>query len=333
MNLQNDPQAFAVMKFGIGQPVPRSEDPILVRGEGCYTDDVKLPDEAYAVMVRSRVPHGVIKAIHTSAARQLPGVLGVYTGADLAEYGTLKCIVPFKNRDGTPMKQPPRPALATDKVRFVGDPVAFVVAETLLEAKDAAEAVDVEIDSLAAVVRPEEAACPGAPLLHEEAPGNVALDYHYGDSEQVAAAFAKAAHVTRLKLVNNRIVVSPMEPRAAVAIYEGGRFTLYVPSQGVFGMRANVAQILGVEAKQVRVVTGSIGGSFGMKAAVFPEYVCALHAARALGRPVKWTDERSGSFVSDSHGRRSEEHTSELQSLTTLVCRLLLEKKNETRLA
>src|SRR6266550_3270035 len=110
MNLQNDPQAFAVMKFGIGQPVPRSEDPILVRGEGCYTDDVKLPDEAYAVIVRSRVPHGVIKAIHTSAARQLPGVLGVYTGADLAEYGTLKCIVPFKNRDGTPMKPPPRPS-------------------------------------------------------------------------------------------------------------------------------------------------------------------------------------------------------------------------------
>ena len=198
MNLQNDPQAFAVMKFGIGQPVPRSEDPILVRGEGCYTDDVKLPGEAYAVIVRSRVPHGVIKAIHTSAARQLPGVLGVYAGADLAEYGTLKCIVPFKNRDGTPMKQPPRPALATDKVRYVGDPVAFVVAETLLEAKDAAEAVEVEIDALPAVVRPEEAARAGAPLLYEEAPGNVALDYHYGDTEQVAAAFAKASHVTRL---------------------------------------------------------------------------------------------------------------------------------------
>src|SRR5438132_10498767 len=199
MNLQNDPQAFAVIKFGIGQPVPRSEDPILVRGEGCYTDDVKLPDEAYAVMVRSRVPHGVIKAIHTSAARQLPGVLGVYTGADLAEYGTLKCIVQFKNRDGTPMKQPPRPALATDKVRFVGDPVAFVVAETLLQAKDAAEAVGVDIDPLPAVVRPEEAARPGAPLIYEEAPGNVALDYHYGDADEVAAAFAKAAHVTRLQ--------------------------------------------------------------------------------------------------------------------------------------
>src|SRR5262245_12494254 len=156
MNLQNDPQAFALMKFGIGQPVPRSEDPILVRGEGRYTDDVKLAGEAYAVMVRSRVPHGVIKAIHTSTARSMPGVLGVYTGADLAGYGTLKCMVPFKNRDGTPMKQPPRPALATDKVRFVGDPIAFVVAETLLQAKDAAEAIEVEIDPLPVVVRPEE---------------------------------------------------------------------------------------------------------------------------------------------------------------------------------
>src|SRR5947209_13343291 len=178
MNLQNDPQGFAVMKFGIGQPVPRSEDPILVRGEGCYTDDVKLPDEAYAVMVRSRVPHGVIKAIHTSAARQLPGVLGVYTGADLAEYGTLKCIVQFKNRDGTPMKQPPRPALATDKVRFVGDPVAFVVAETLLQAKDAAEAIELDIEQLPAVVRPDDAVRPGAPLIYEDVAGNVALDYH-----------------------------------------------------------------------------------------------------------------------------------------------------------
>jgi aerobic carbon-monoxide dehydrogenase large subunit len=308
MNLQNDPQAFAVMKFGIGQPVPRSEDPILVRGEGCYTDDVKLPGEAYAVMIRSRVPHGVIKAIHTFAARQLPGVLGVYTGADLAEYGTLKCIVPFKNRDGTPMKQPPRPALPTDKVRFVGDPVAFVVAETLLEAKDAAEAVEVEIDALPAVVRPEEAARAGAPLLHEEAPGNVALDYHYGDSEQVAAAFAKAAHVTRLKLVNSRVVVNTMEPRAAIGVYDkaSGRFTLHAPSQGVFGLRGNMAEILKVEPKQLRVVTGHVGGSFGMKAAPFPEYVCVLHAARALGRPVKWTDERSGSFVSDSHGRDHE---------------------------
>ena len=308
MNLQNDPEALALMKFGVGQPVPRSEDPILVRGQGSYTDDRKLEREAYAVMVRSRVPHGVIKAIETSAARSMPGVLGVYTGADLAGYGLLKCVVPFKNRDGSPMLQPPRPALATDRVRFVGDPVAFVVAETLLQAKDAAEAVEVEIDALPAVVRPEEAASPGAPLLYEEAPGNVALDYHYGDSEQVAAAFAKAAHVTRLNLINSRVVVNAMEPRAAIGVYDqaSGRFTLHAPSQGVFGLRANMADILKVEPKQLRLLTGHVGGSFGMKSGPFPEYVCVLHAARALGRPVKWTDERSGSFVSDSHGRDHE---------------------------
>jgi carbon-monoxide dehydrogenase large subunit len=305
MNLQNDPQNFALMKFGIGQPVRRTEDPMLVRGEGCYTDDIKLTGEAYAVMVRSRIAHGVIKGIDTAAARNMPGVLGVYTGADLAAYGTLKCIVPFNNRDGTPMKRPPRPALATDKVRFVGDPVAFVVADTLLQAKDAAEAVEVDIDALPAVVRPEEAARPGAPLIHDEAPGNVALDYHFGDSEQVAAAFAKAAHVTRLKLVNSRVVVNAMEPRAAIGLHDpaSGRFTLHAPSQGAFGMRGNMAEILKVEPKQVRILTGHVGGSFGMKSAPFPEYVCVLHAARALGRPVKWTDERSGSFVSDSHGR------------------------------
>src|SRR4030081_1688095 len=305
MNLQNDPQSFALMKFGIGQPVRRTEDPMLVRGEGCYTDDIKLTGEAYAVMVRSRIAHGVIKGIDTAAARNMPGVLGVYTGADLAAYGTLKCIVPFNNRDGTPMKRPPRPALATDKVRFVGDPLAFVVADTVLHAKDAAGAVEVDIDALPAVVRPEEASRPGAPLIHDEAPGNVALDYHFGDSDQVAAAFAKAAHVTRLKLANSRVVVNAMEPRAAIGIHDptSGRFTLHAPSQGAFGMRANMAEILKVALNKVPSVTVHVGGSFVMKSAPFPEYVCVLHAARALGRPVKWTDERSGSFVSDSHGR------------------------------
>src|SRR5438046_6098422 len=200
MDLSNDPHRLALLKFCIGQPVTRTEDPILVRGGGCYTDDVKLAGEAHAVIVRSRIAHGVIKHIETSAARAMPGVLSVYTGADLADYGTLKCIVPFNNRDGTPMKRPPRPALPTDKVRFVGDPIAFVVAETLLQAKDAAEAVEVDIDPLPAVTDPREAERPGAPVIYDEAPDNIALDYHYGDSEKVAAAFAAAAHVTRLDL-------------------------------------------------------------------------------------------------------------------------------------
>src|SRR5215470_2068844 len=303
MNLQNDPTHWSVTNFGIGQPVLRSEDPVLVRGEGRFTDDVSLPLQAYAVIVRSRHAHGILRGVTTEAARQMKGVLGIYTAADLAAYGTLKCIVPFKNRDGSEMKRPPRHALAVGKVRYVGDPIAVVVAETLLQAKDAAEAVELEIEPLPAVVDPEEATRASAPVLYDEAPDNIALDYHYGDSEKVKAAFAGAAHVTKLKIVNSRVVVNAMEPRAALAAFENGRFTLYTCSQGVYGMKSSIAQVLNVEPKQVRVVTGNVGGSFGMKAAVYPEYVCILHAARALGRPVKWTDERSSSFVSDSHGR------------------------------
>jgi len=302
MNLHNNDQ-WSLTKFGIGQPVLRSEDPMLVRGEGRFTDDVSLPRQAYAVIVRSRHAHGILRGIATDAARQMKGVLGIYTAADLAGYGTLKCIVPFKNRDGSEMKKPPRHALATDKVRYVGDPVAIVVAETLLQAKDAGEAVELDIEPLNAITDPEEAAQPGAPVLYDEAPDNVALDYHYGDSEKVKAAFARAVHVTRLKLINSRVVVNAMEPRAALAQFENDRFTLYTCSQGVFGMKSNIAQILNVEPKLVRVITGNVGGSFGMKAAPYPEYVCILHAAHVLGRPVKWTDERSSSFVSDSHGR------------------------------
>jgi len=305
MNLQNDPNSWSLAKFGIGQPVLRSEDPLLLRGHGRFTDDVSVPGQAYAVIVRSRHAHGIIRGVNTEAARKLKGVLAVYTGADLvaAGYGTLKCIVPFKNRDGSEMKKPPRHALTVDKVRYVGDPVAFVVADTPVQAKDAAEAVELDIEPLPAITNPEDAVRPGAPVLYDDAPDNVALDYHYGDSAQVESAFAKAAHVTRLKIVNSRVVVNAMEPRAALALFEDGRFTLYSCSQGVFGMKSNIAQVLNVEPKAVRVLTGNVGGSFGMKAAVYPEYVCILHAARTLGRPVKWTDERSTSFVSDSHGR------------------------------
>ena len=296
-------ERLAVEKFAIGQSLPRSEDPMLLRGEGRYTDDVSLPGQAYAVMVRSRNAHGNIRAIHLDAARSMPGVLGVYTAADLQAYGPLKCIIPFKNRDGSPMKKPWRGALAKDKVRYVGDPVVFVVAETVLAAKDAAEAVEIDIEPLPAVIAADEAVRADAPLLYDDVPGNVPLDYHFGDADAVTAALAKAAHVTRLDILNSRVVVNAMEPRAVLACYDGSRFTLYSPSQGVNGMRANVAEALGVTPKDVRILTGHVGGSFGMKGAVFPEHICVLHAARTLGRPVKWTDERSGSFVSDSHGR------------------------------
>jgi carbon-monoxide dehydrogenase large subunit len=311
MNIREDvsrPDDWAVAKFGVGQPVLRTEDPILVRGKGRYTDDIALPGQAYAVMIRSPHAHGVINGIDKTEAAAMPGVLGIYTAKDLAGYGTFKCAVPLKNRDGSEMKKPQRFTLAADKVRFVGDAVAFVVAETPAQARDAAEAVTLDIDPLPAVTLASEAALPGAPLLYDEAPGNVALDYHYGDADKVAAAFASAAHVTKLSLRNTRLVAAPMEPRAAVAEYDpkAEHFTLHAQSQGVFGMKGHLVDILGVKPDQVRIITGNVGGSFGMKMAVYSEYICILHAAKALGRPVKWTDDRSGAFVSDAHGRDHE---------------------------
>ena len=300
--------ALSLAKFGVGQPVRRSEDPTLLRGEGRYTDDVSRPGQAYAVMVRSTVAHGAIRQIDTAAAKAMPGVLAVLTAADLTGYGGLKCGLPLKNRDGSPIRYVPRPALSGDKVRFVGDPVACVIAETVNQAKDAAEAVALDIEPLPPVLKPAEAIKPGAPLVFEQVPNNVALDYHYGDAEAVAAAFAKAKHVTRLATSNQRMVVASMEPRAAIGEYEAAtaKWTLYSCSQGVHGLKTSLMDILGAPADKVRVVTGQVGGSFGMKASPYPEYVCILHGARIIGRPVKWTDERSGSFVSDHHGRAQD---------------------------
>ncbi len=305
MNLRNDPSTFSSPVARIGEPLLRSEDPKLLRGEGRYTDDLQLPGQAYCVMVRSRYAHGVIRAIKTDAARAMPGVLAVYTGADLAAYGLLKSSLPFKSRDGSEMRHTGRPALATDKVRFVGDPIACVIAETVNQGRDAAEAVEVEIDPLPAVTDPPAAVEKSAPQLYDDAPGNLALDFHYGDSEKVKAAFAAAAHVAKVDLVNSRVVVNPLEPRAAIGSYDraSGRWTLHTGSQGVMGMRAQLAFVLGATPDKVHVLTGNVGGSFGMKASVYPEYVCCLHGARELGRPVKWTDERTGSFLSDNHGR------------------------------
>jgi len=300
--------ALSLTKFGVGQPVRRSEDPKLVRGEGCYTDDLSRPGQAYAVVVRSRDAHGIIRSVSTAAAKAMPGVLAVYTAADLSTYGPLKCNLPLKNRDGSPIRYTPRPALTGDKVRFVGDPVACVIAETVAQAKDAAEAVTIDVEALPVVIKPADAVKSGAPLVFDAVPNNIALDYHYGDAAKVAEAFSKATHITRLETSNQRMVVNAMEPRAAIGEYDAAtsKWTLYSTSQGVHGMKTSLMDILSAPADKVRVVTGQVGGSFGMKAAVYPEYVCILHAARMLKRPVKWTDERSGSFVSDHHGRAQD---------------------------
>jgi carbon-monoxide dehydrogenase large subunit len=305
--------ALALQKYGVGQPVRRKEDDTLVRGKGKYTDDFNLAGQAYAWIVRSSHAHGVIRGIGTDAAKAMPGVLGIWTGTDLAPagYGPFTCALPLKSRDGTPLHQTNRMALMSDKVRYVGDPIAFVVAETLMQARDAAEAVEVDIDPLPAVTDPEEAARPGAPQLYDHIPNNVALDYHFGDAAKIEAAFSGAAHVTKLDIVNTRVAVVAMEPRAALASYDklSERFTIQVPTQGVAANRVNLAKnILKVANDKVHLLTANVGGSFGMKNIAYPEYVCILHAAKALGRPVKWTDERSTSFLSDSHGRAQKIH-------------------------
>jgi aerobic carbon-monoxide dehydrogenase large subunit len=305
--------AIAVQKYGVGQPVRRKEDDTLLRGKGKYTDDFNLPGQAYAWIVRSSHAHGVIRGIDTAAAKTMPGVLGVFTGADLASanYGPYTCGLPLKSRDGTPLLQTNRHALMTDKVRYVGDPVAYVVAETLAQARDAGEAVVLDIEPLPSVTSPVEAAKPGAPQLYDHIPNNVALDYHYGDAAKVEAAFAGAAHVTKLDITNTRIAVVAMEPRAALASYDkkSERYTIQVPTQGVAGNKLNLAKnLLRVPGDKVHLLTANVGGSFGMKNINYPEYICILHAAKALGRPVKWTDERSTSFLSDSHGRSQQIH-------------------------
>ena len=303
-------ETIALQKFAIGQPVPRLEDQRLVRGQGQYTDDINLPGQAFGTVVKSTLAHGIIKSIDTAAARAMPGVLAIYTGADLAKsgYGGFTSRMPMKSRDGSPLKAPERAVLTADKVRFVGDPIAFVVAETAADAEAAAEAVEVDIDPLPAVVDTRNASKPGTPDVWAEAPGNLALDFLYGDPDKVAEAFAKAAHVTKIRIENKRLVVAAMEPRACVADYDKGmgKFTLFATTQGVLGSRGNIAGLMKVPVDKMRFVATNVGGSFGMKAAIFPEYVCALHAARELGRPVKWTDTRSDAFTSDHHGRAQD---------------------------
>lgn len=303
-----DDVSLSLMKFGVGQPVPRKEDPTLLRGKGRYTDDVNLAGQAHAVMVRSPVAHGVLRGIDIEAASVMPGVLAILTAADLdaAGFGPLRCPMNLPQRDGSPMKTPPRPSLAVGKVRYVGEAVACVVAETAVQAKDAAEAVELDIEALPAVTAPHEALKPGAPQIHDEAPSNLVLDFHYGDAEAVKKAFTEAAHVTRLEIVSNRIAVSAMEPRSAIGSYDPDteRWTLHLGCQGVMGIRGTLAKdVLKVTPDKVHVLTGNVGGSFGMKSQVYPEYGPLLLASKKLGRPVKWTDERSESFLSDHAGR------------------------------
>ena len=295
-------------KFGVGQSVRRVEDQRFITGAGRYTDDINLPGQAYGYALRSPEAHARIVGIDIAEARLAPGVLAVITGAEIAANGTnaLPCLVPIVNRDGSDGINPLRPVLCTDRVRHVGDHVAFVVAETASQAKDAAEMIAVEYESLPTVVDTETAADAGRPLVHDDVPANLAFDWQHGDPGAVEAALAGAAHVTKVRITNNRLVANPIEPRAAIGEYDAatGQVTLHACTQGGWLFTGPLAEVLKVEPAKVRVLTPDVGGGFGMKAFFYPEYALAVWAARQLGRPVKWTAERSSDgFLSDVMGR------------------------------
>jgi carbon-monoxide dehydrogenase large subunit len=299
--------SITIEKFAIGQSVRRLEDPRLVQGLGRYSDDVTLPRETHAVLARSPHAHARIRALDVTAALKAPGVLAVLTAADLAAdgVGDLPTDRGRKRRDGAPAFPTPRPALARERVRHVGDPVALVIAETGAQAIDALERLDIAYEPLPAVAATAEALRPGAPAVWDEAPGNVAFVAEAGQREAVAQALAGAAHVARVDFVVTRVAAAPLEPRAAVGEFDrrSGRYTLHTGIQAPHGSRTLLAGILKVPQNHVRVVTGDVGGSFGMRSGIYPEMVLVLWAARRLGRPVKWTSDRREGFVTDEHGR------------------------------
>lgn len=297
-----------MQKFGIGQAATRIEDTRLTTGAGKYVDDVQLDNQSYALFVRSPHAHADILSIDKSDAEQLPGVLGIYTVDDLKADGIndIPCMAPVENIDGSGSVMTPRPALAQDRVRHVGDAVALIVAETMDQARDAADAVFVDYQSLDAVVGTGEATSDAAATIWEQAPNNRCFDWQSGDAEGVARAFAAAEKTVEVELINNRVIPNSMEPRGAIAsIEEGtGRMVLRVSCQGVHLMRGLLANaVFNVPEDQIHVLCDDVGGGFGMKIFLFPEYVAALFAARKLGRPVRWISERTEAFMSDSHGR------------------------------
>ncbi len=294
-------------RFGSGQAVRRLEDDALLAGAGRFTDDVTLPGQAYLFFVRSPYPHARIVAVDTAAALAMPGVLQVVTGAELVAAGVKP--IPdssgFARADGSPGAAPLRRVLAHERVRFVGEAVAAVVALTLQQARDAAEAVLVDYDELPMVVDMNDATASGAPALCPEAPDNIACEARYGSVPATAAAFAKARHVVALDIVNQRLHALSLEPRSVLATFDGTsqRLTIRMSTQKPTGVRNSVCDALGMTPEQVRVVVGDVGGGFGMKTGVYPEDIAAAWCARALQRPVKWVADRSEEFVSSTHGR------------------------------
>jgi carbon-monoxide dehydrogenase large subunit len=296
----------------IGARIQRKEDYRFLTGAGQYTDDVTLPHQTHAAFVRSPHAHAKIKSIRKDKALKAPGVLAVFTGEDLAaaKVGGLPCGWLITDVNGQPMKEPPHPCLAQGKARYVGDHVAVVIAETLDEAQDAAALVEVDYEVLPAVADASLARAKGAPVLHDAAPDNTCYVWSLGDKAATDAAFAKAAHVTKLEFINNRLIPNAIEPRAAIGLYSRSEdaYTLYVSNQNPHVERLLMAAfVLGLPEHKLRVVAPDVGGGFGSKIYLYAEDVVVTWASKQINRPVKWTAERSESFVSDAHGR--DHHT------------------------
>ena len=292
-------------RFGSGQSVRRVEDPALVTGRGRFTDDVVPDGQLSLAFVRSTVAHGRIASIDLDAARATPGVVAVYTGADLVAAGVkpIPTAPAFTRPDGQPMAAPPKRALAHEFVRYVGEAVVAIVATSRQAAREAADTVFVDIHELPVITDPVRALQPGAPVVWEGAPDNICAEMRHGDATATEKAFAGAAHRIRLELVNQRLAPSAMEPRSVLASVEGGRLTVRMSSQMPSGVRDSLADALGIVAADIRVLVGDVGGGFGMKTGIYTEDIAVAWAARQLGRPVKWQAERLEEFLSAVHGR------------------------------
>jgi carbon-monoxide dehydrogenase large subunit len=294
--------------FGIGQPVRRVEDRRFITGHGNYVDDIQLPRQTHAAMLRSPHAHARIAAIDAAAALSVPGVLAVFTGEDLARdgIGPIPCLSAVTNRDGSSSVLPPHPAIAHGRVRHVGDTVAMVVAESVAAARDAAELITVDYEPLPASVDTAQALDPGQPQVWDDAPGNLCFDWEVGDRAAVERALAGARHRVALELVNNRVVVNSMEPRGAIGEYDPGEdsYTLWSSTQGSHFLRNLLADsVFKIPENRIRVVTRDVGGGFGMKLFLYPEHILVLWAAKKVGRPVKWTPDRADAFMTDTQGR------------------------------
>jgi carbon-monoxide dehydrogenase large subunit len=298
---------------GIGASVVRKEDKRFITGKGRYVDDVKLVGMSYAHFVRSPHAHAKVKSIDSSEAMKMPGVIAVLTGSELVadKIGNLICGWAITSKDGTPMKMGAWPAMAPETVRFVGQAVAVVIAESKNQARDAAESVAVDYEELPAVANIAAAIAPGAPQLHPEAPGNIIYDWHIGDQEATETAFKSAANVVNLDLINNRLVPNAMEPRAAVADYDTAEehYTLYTTSQNPHVARLVLSAFYNIAPEhKLRVIAPDVGGGFGSKIYIYPEEMVALWASKKVSRPVKWTCDRSEAFLTDAHGRDHVTH-------------------------